>query len=68
MDRGAWQATVHGVARVGHDLVTKSPLPLRSRILKDCFGLLECRTFCSRTDNSHSQKTKGRKLEPPILS
>ena len=23
MDRGAWQATVHGVARVGHDLVTK---------------------------------------------
>ena len=26
MDRGAWQATVHGVAKVGHDLVTK-PLP-----------------------------------------
>ena len=25
MDRGAWQATVHGVARVGHDLVTKPP-------------------------------------------
>ena len=24
MDRGAWQATVHGVARVGNDLVTKS--------------------------------------------
>ena len=23
-DRGTWQATVHGVARVGHDLVTKS--------------------------------------------
>jgi len=23
MDRGAWQATVHGVARVRHDLVTK---------------------------------------------
>ena len=22
MDRGGWQATVHGVARVGHDLVT----------------------------------------------
>ena len=28
MDRGAWQATVHGVARVGHDLVTKPPLPV----------------------------------------
>ena len=26
MDRGAWWATVHGVARVGHDLATK-PLP-----------------------------------------
>ena len=26
MDRGAWQATVHGVTRVGHDLVTKQPL------------------------------------------
>ena len=23
MDRGAWQAIVHGDARVGHDLVTK---------------------------------------------
>ena len=27
MDRGAWQATVHGVARVGHDLASKSPAP-----------------------------------------
>ena len=25
-DRGAWQATVPGVARVGHNLATKSPL------------------------------------------
>ena len=23
MDRGAWQATVHGVTRVRHDLATK---------------------------------------------
>ena len=23
MDRGAWWATVHGVARVRHDLITK---------------------------------------------
>ena len=27
MDRGAWRATVHGVSRVGHDLVTKPPPP-----------------------------------------
>lgn len=25
MDKGDWQATVHGVARVGHDLATKVP-------------------------------------------
>ena len=25
MDRGAWWATVHGVARVGHNLATKPP-------------------------------------------
>ena len=25
MDRGIWQATVHGVAGVGHDLATKPP-------------------------------------------
>ena len=29
MDRGAWWATVHGVARVGHDLATKSLPPTK---------------------------------------
>ena len=28
MDRGAWQATVHVVPRVGHNLATKPPPPL----------------------------------------
>ena len=27
MDRGVWQATVHGIPRVGHNLVTKPPPP-----------------------------------------
>ena len=27
MDRGAWQATVHGVTGVRHDFVTKTKLP-----------------------------------------
>ena len=27
MDRGAWRPIVHGVARVRHDLATKSPPP-----------------------------------------
>ena len=26
MDRGAWQATVHGIAKVGHYLETKQQL------------------------------------------
>ena len=25
MDRGAWQVTVHGVTRVGHELATNPP-------------------------------------------
>ena len=28
MDRGAWQATVHGVARVAHGLAAKPPPPI----------------------------------------
>ena len=32
MDRGAWQATVHGVARVRHDLETETP-PILSDIV-----------------------------------
>ena len=31
MDRGAWQATVHGVTRLGHDLVIKPPPPPPTR-------------------------------------
>ena len=27
MHRGAWQASVHGLARDGHNLVTKPPPP-----------------------------------------
>ena len=32
MDRGGWQATVHRVVRVGHDLVTKPPLTSYARL------------------------------------
>ena len=28
MDREAWRATVHGIARVEHNLATKPPLPV----------------------------------------
>ena len=32
MDRGDWQATVHGVARVRHDLMIKPPPPAHTRV------------------------------------
>jgi len=43
MHRGAWQATVHGVARVGHNLATKPP-PNKCihSIEKDGIGSLGC--------------------------
>ena len=33
MDRGAWQATVHGTARVRQDLATKPPPPCSAQTL-----------------------------------
>ena len=32
MDRGAWQARVRGIPRVGHDLATKPPPPLKENM------------------------------------
>ena len=37
MGRGAWRATVHGVARVRHDLATKSPaLSCQEHVVSAC--------------------------------
>ena len=49
MGREAWQATVHGVTRVGHDLVTKPPPPLLYMHAK---WLESCTTFCDPVDCS----------------
>ena len=46
MDREAWWATVHGVSRVGHNVVTESPPP-PCIILKNCTVL-----SCSIVSNS----------------
>ena len=34
MDRGAWQATVHGVIRVGYDLAIKPPQELKNNPMR----------------------------------
>ena len=36
MDRGAWWATVHGVTRVGHNLMTKPPTAAAAKSLQSC--------------------------------
>ena len=40
MDRGAWQAIIHGVARVGHNLVTKPLPPPSSKHITSIFASL----------------------------
>ena len=36
MDRGAWQATVHGVERIGHDFATKQQHGYESKVSSVC--------------------------------
>ena len=45
MDRGAWRATIHGVAIVGHDLATKPPPSGLSTHPWDEFRELESRLW-----------------------
>ena len=53
-DRGAWQATVHGVARVGHNLATKLP-PISLKI--DWFDLRAVQGTLKSLLQYHSSKT-----------
>ena len=49
MDREAWQATVHGVSRVRHNLVTKPP-PLESKPFSQvAFSIHNYRTSTSNS-------------------
>ena len=47
MDRGAWQATVHGVARVRHNLATKPPSTICIYIY--VYNFLNFKTICIET-------------------
>ena len=61
MDRGAWQATVHGVTRVGHDLVIKL---YTSCMLKNDYIKWRREEEHSRQRKKNMQRIKGlRKLE-----
>ena len=52
MDKGAWWATVHGVARVGHNLATKPPLYI-------CNEMLLSHKEEKKIENSHLQQHGG---------
>ena len=58
MDRGTWQATVHGVARVGHNLVTKPSQKSTNLIIPRVIdaaaakSLQSCPTLCDPIDGS----------------
>ena len=47
MNRGAWQATVHGVTIVGHNLMTKPPPPRETKYMP--------KKKKSREDNLHKK-------------
>ena len=47
MNRGAWQAIGHGVARVRHDLVTKPPPPVTVLVVNHVFGVSFIAQFVS---------------------
>ena len=55
LNRGAWQATVHWVARVGHDLATKPPPPPPHASLHKIFNFPNT-WGCVGTDNCGPQR------------
>ena len=61
MDRGAWQATVHGVTRVGHDLATNPP-NITSNPQLSFKSHRKCQTITLKLYNNHS---KVEYLGPP---
>ena len=70
MDGGAWQATVHGVARVGHNLVTKPPphiVKVKVLIAQWCPALCDPRD-CSPPGSSVCGIFQGGILEQVAIS
>ena len=58
MDRGAWQAIVHWVARVGYDLAAKPPPPLSDK-------WMGVSIFCSGICSAHAATSVHVALFPP---
>ena len=64
VDRGTWQAIVHGVARVGHELMTKPPPPPGNRSHSGCVLLMvNARSSWEGQKHPHPMPFKNRDSE-----
>ena len=73
MDREAWQATVHGVARVRHNLATKLPPPRSKKESKQlglCYSLLipVLRVSIDKQEVQQSSTLRSTKAQDFLLS
>ena len=68
MDRGAWWATVHGVARVGHDLVTKPPQirQKKDKAVRQSPAYVQC--LVGTVKGSGVSRGSGRWCQKPVFS
>ena len=64
MDTRAWRVTVHGVARVGHNLATKSGFPGGSAGKKSACNVRDLSSFPGL---GRSGEGKGYPLQYPVL-
>ena len=76
IDRGAWQAIVHGVARVGHDLATKPPqiyiyiyvyIHTHTRITESLAGLLKLTQHCKSTIFQFKRGVCKKRGKQPVI-
>ena len=68
MDRGTWQATVHGVARVRHDLATKPPPPpfkIKKKITSVGEKVEKLEPLCTVDGNIKSSSLYGKSIAVP---
>ena len=75
-DRGTWWATVHGVARIGHDLVIKPPPPplkngykiwnLNIPLLADSIGMNDLLVRIVLNKQQQQQQQNPRNVSGPI--
>ena len=64
MDRGAWQLTVHGVARIGHDLETKQQQQYMLQVYNMKAKITQsCLTLCNPMDYTVHRILQARILE-----